>query len=645
MILAYLWLDKSDLKPEENLGYNLYGKYTFNFNKDENTLYIRENENYIDDFYKINGSEKTCIDSLTCIVGENGAGKTTLLENIVNFSASKAFINHNSNYYLAVWYDKENNKWYYCNSDNNEVKIKITFGELKNNDIQLKNKDEIRNAYSDSLAVILYANVFDDTSDINNKYINWDGFYDLRTNTLINSLAFKYYENHQVSNPDKVSIYQHEEYRNKFKFFLGNSKNKYHELIKTYFKKSNQSTNFTLLRDYAVLEPFYLDYSDHKKQYVTRFSDDNSFIIKYLDNIENFYIEQINNAFRNIEKANKSEKKHRIIVYQKWLYSYIMWILITDRFSMFSEILIIEKHSLDLYFKKIKLKTINSPIKILNQYNTLIKSICKKSKIDKATISTAVFDDINKGFQEFLKLLDKSEAYNEENKARDYKQLVLSLKNDVSQQLVTDIIEQYSLSQANLSFGSYCRFGWWRPLSTGENSMLTLLARLYSTISSLKYEESNLLILLDEAEIGFHPYWLKQYIAALIEFFNLSLKLLGKEKTKIQLVITTNNPIPLSDIQPSDVIYLENHKVKEMKNKKAFGTDLLTLYSDSFFINDGLIGKFADEKIKEILNYCINNNVERNILDKYKKIAMNIGDDFVRDYVLSVIESQEDKAI
>ncbi|MBR4330817.1 MAG: hypothetical protein IKP71_13320, partial [Candidatus Riflebacteria bacterium] len=228
MILAYLWLDKSDLKPEENLGYNLYGKYTFNFNKDENTLYIRENENYIDDFYKINGSEKTCIDSLTCIVGENGAGKTTLLENIVNFSASKAFINHNSNYYLAVWYDKENNKWYYCNSDNNEVKIKITFGELKNNDIQLKNKDEIRNAYSDSLAVILYANVFDDTSDINNKYINWDGFYDLRTNTLINSLAFKYYENHQVSNPDKVSIYQHEEYRNKFKFFLGNSKNKYH---------------------------------------------------------------------------------------------------------------------------------------------------------------------------------------------------------------------------------------------------------------------------------------------------------------------------------------------------------------------------------------------------------------------------------
>ena len=81
-------------------------------------------------------------------------------------------------------------------------------------------------------------------------------------------------------------------------------------------------------------------------------------------------------------KKQTNQKKHRIIVYQKWLYSHIMWILITDQFSRFSEILNIEKHSLDLYFKKIKLETINSPIKILNQYNTLIKSICRKSKID-----------------------------------------------------------------------------------------------------------------------------------------------------------------------------------------------------------------------------------------------------------------------
>ena len=70
---------------------------------------------------------------------------------------------------------------------------------------------------------------------------------------------------------------------------MGTQKKEYQELIKTYFKKSNESTNFTLLRDYAIFEPFYLNYENHKRQYVTRFNNKNSFIIKYLDIIENFY--------------------------------------------------------------------------------------------------------------------------------------------------------------------------------------------------------------------------------------------------------------------------------------------------------------------------------------------------------------------
>ena len=94
MNLVYLWIE--DKNNKNNIGFNFGGKYRFLFKQEKNentdvvinTLEIYENSNYIENFYKTDDLKETCIDSLTCIVGENGAGKTTLLNTIAKVNLS-----------------------------------------------------------------------------------------------------------------------------------------------------------------------------------------------------------------------------------------------------------------------------------------------------------------------------------------------------------------------------------------------------------------------------------------------------------------------------------------------------------------------------------------------------------------------------
>ena len=49
----------------------------------------------------------------------------------------------------------------------------------------------------------------------------------------------------------------------------------------------------------------------------------------------------------------------------------------------------------------------------------------------------------------------------------------------------------------------------WRGMSTGEDALLTQYSRFYEIKSRLK--QKNLLILIDEGDLYFHPQWQKEY--------------------------------------------------------------------------------------------------------------------------------------
>ncbi len=180
-------------------------------------------------------------------------------------------------------------------------------------------------------------------------------------------------------------------------------------------------------------------------------------------------------------------------------------------------------------------------------------------------------------------------------------------------------------------------------LSSGEQKLLDLFSRLYAAIQKDREKFSNLqspaLLILDEAEHAFHPEWQRKYIHLLLSFLKEMMVVPG---LKFQVLLTTHSPILLSDI-PSDCITFlkkENDTTKNVipENRGTFAANVFELYRNSFFLNEGMIGKFAAEKLNWIENRIREGgSLDRdNYLNLLKEINL-IGDYRIKDYFMSLM--------
>lgn len=181
-------------------------------------------------------------------------------------------------------------------------------------------------------------------------------------------------------------------------------------------------------------------------------------------------------------------------------------------------------------------------------------------------------------------------------------------------------------------------------LSSGEQEMLNLLSRLYYGITlqpqRIGNRESPTLLLLDEAEIGFHPNWQRKYINLLLQFLNK--KMLVKPSVDFQLVITSHSPIILSDLPICCVNILQHNEDGETEVKEGeaqtFGENVFELYRRAFVMKDGLVGAFASNKIQALYEKIEQGENGREIVRE----VMMIGDERVRNFLLNEM-SRRDK--
>lgn len=207
-----------------------------------------------------------------------------------------------------------------------------------------------------------------------------------------------------------------------------------------------------------------------------------------------------------------------------------------------------------------------------------------------------------------------------------------------------------------------------RNLSSGEKGLYDLFSVLndfnfraenkihedYSIFNKRKKLSKNFLLLLDEADLGFHPEWKKRYINIIQQVLPFIFK--GKN---IQIIITTHDPLTLSDIPNNNIVYL--YKTTDGKTElldqpskkrpvKTFGANISDLLADSFFVNDGLIGDFAKEKIEKTIEW-INENKEsknRNVdtfskeLGYHKRVISIIDEPVVKIKLSEMISELED---
>ena len=179
-------------------------------------------------------------------------------------------------------------------------------------------------------------------------------------------------------------------------------------------------------------------------------------------------------------------------------------------------------------------------------------------------------------------------------------------------------------------------------LSHGEKTLFGQFLSYYHLVN-----EQNLhIFLLDEPELSLHPKWQKQYI---YELYNLS-KNLAK---KIHFIITSHSPFLLSDLPKSNIIFLDTYKKDEDDNQKegnckvvngliekeqTFGANIHTLLSDSFFMEGGLMGEFAKQKINEIIKNLKDENY--NPIEQEKEqislIIESIGEKFLSSKMMEM---------
>lgn len=141
-----------------------------------------------------------------------------------------------------------------------------------------------------------------------------------------------------------------------------------------------------------------------------------------------------------------------------------------------------------------------------------------------------------------------------------------------------------------------------RNLSSGENALLNFYSVLYEYIQKIDEDDiyDEYILLLDEADLGYHPEWKKRFVNSIVKSLPLFFKF-SNNQSRVQIIFTTHDPLTLSDIPRQNVVFLDRdadgYTIISNDAKETFGANIHDLLADSFFISDSLMGDFAKEKI------------------------------------------------
>lgn len=116
-----------------------------------------------------------------------------------------------------------------------------------------------------------------------------------------------------------------------------------------------------------------------------------------------------------------------------------------------------------------------------------------------------------------------------------------------------------------------------------------------------------------------------------------------KDKTRLEVIITTHSPIILSDLANDDIIYLNNNGIDKSYNKeKTLGQNIYKLLLNSFYL-DNTQGEFSIYFIRNLINKLNNlENIENEKIKELKDKIELIGENIIRNVLKEKIEEIEE---
>lgn len=178
-------------------------------------------------------------------------------------------------------------------------------------------------------------------------------------------------------------------------------------------------------------------------------------------------------------------------------------------------------------------------------------------------------------------------------------------------------------------------------LSSGQKQMIYSVSSLLyhlTNLDSIKRTSSKRVsykyvnIVLEEIELYFHPEMQRAYVKTILT----GIEALKLETIRgINICFVTHSPFILSDIPNCNILFLGKNGKPDPKaaETKTFGGNIHSLLSHSFFLENGLIGSFAKEKIEDCIQQLneLNPTQDPGQINEIKSIISLIGEPFVRD--------------
>lgn len=231
---------------------------------------------------------------------------------------------------------------------------------------------------------------------------------------------------------------------------------------------------------------------------------------------------------------------------------------------------------------------------------------------------------------------------------------ILSLSEQIQ-----DIQEEFGMRTIELVPPSFFKTdvvfdhgGKFDDLSSGEKQQIfsinTIAYHIYN-IDSIMYDRDsykyrNINIVLDEVELYFHPEMQRTYLSNLLNRIS-SLQL--EDIDNLNILFITHSPFILSDIPSSSILRLKTDPVTKRsipapQTDQTFGANIHDLLANDFFLDNGYMGKFANDKIQSVLKGIVAWNEKEDMIEKRKqkdelyKIIQLIGEPLVKDSLMDL---------
>jgi len=577
MEILFLYIS-SERQIFANQNINFGGEFRFQYLAERQQLSIERNPMYIQSFFQLGNLDNSAnIENVTSIIGGNGAGKTSLLRFIKNTFASGSGGVQNpivlalkSEKGIIVYYSEE-----LPISNHNCEEFAIKLQELTSpKNIVLKNDKTPAFEYKmspkvkefDYADIVFFSNVLNDYGDIEVK-----GTRDISTSFLIKH-DFESSVQNRLANVESANLLEthfSQEISRQIAFINRYNQNKFlpFRLPQLLFISSKRDLKY----DFR--------YSSYEKEIFEEYGFSEQIVL-----LTDRLLKNINAVKNNLVRLTNHFIADCILNF--------LFELATNFRSISSK--------LKFKLPAVAIKSKESNLLIATEILNNIRNQAKKFhiKLDEK------HDNWINNTEHFINLISKAIA-SKQDLISDLNQFAIDISDSKG-----EFKEFYNSYRDSFLLKPYLNFKW-HNISSGETALLNFYSRFYSISNdeSINELQKNVIILIDEGDIYFHPAWQKKFVYLLLEYLpTVFSKTRSGERRNIQIIFNTNSPIQASDLPNDNTIFLEKIDsfttvVRDSLNdqKETFAANIYTLFSDSFFIKEGVIGDFAMIKIDQII--------------------------------------------